>query len=170
VIAILRFLFDIVLAIVAPRATLDAEKLLLRQQLIVVRRQVKRPRWHRFDRCLPAALAGRFYCWLDAVLLVKPETVIRWHRAAWRLRWRSRRPPGRPSIDPDLRELIRQMWRENPTWGQKIISAEDRSGCRTSWPAVPGVGDEPCLCRASPQAARKRARTADLRLVEKRSA
>jgi len=126
VIALLRFLVDIVLAFVVPRATLVAENLLLRQQLIVVRRQVKRPRWRRFDRCLLAALAGRFRCLLGGVLLVKPETVIRWHRAAWRLRWRwrSRRPPGRPPIDPDLRKLIRQMWRCNPTWGQKIISAE----------------------------------------------
>jgi len=96
----------------------------LRQQLIVVRRQVKRPRWRGFDRCLFATLAGRFHCFLDVVLLVKPETVIRWHRAAWRLLWRSRRPSRRPPIDPDLRELVRQMWRDNPTWGQKIISAE----------------------------------------------
>lgn len=51
VIALLRFLFDIVLAVVAPRAALVAENLILRQQLIVVRRQVKRPRWRRFDRC-----------------------------------------------------------------------------------------------------------------------
>jgi hypothetical protein len=126
VIALLRFLFKLVLAFVVPRATLVAENLLLRQQLMVVRRQVKRPRWRRFDRCLVAGLAGRFHCLLNAVLLVRPETVIRWHRAAWRLlwRWRSRRPPGRPPIDADFRELIRRMWRDNPTWGQKIISAE----------------------------------------------
>jgi hypothetical protein len=63
---------------------------------------------------------------LGAVLLVNPETVISWHRAAWRLlwRWRSRRPPGHPPIDDDLRDLIRRMWRENPTWGQQIIAAE----------------------------------------------
>jgi hypothetical protein len=126
VIALLRFLFDIVLAFVASRATLVAENLILRQQLIVVRRQVKRPRWRRFDRWLLGALAGRFRRLRDAVLLVQPETVIRWHRAAWRLlwRWRSRRPSGRPPIDADLRELMRRMWRENPTWGQQIIAAE----------------------------------------------
>jgi hypothetical protein len=111
VIALLRFLFDIVLAFVAPRAALVAENLILRQQLIVVRRQVKRPRWRGFDRRLISALAGRFRRLLGAVLLVKPETVIRWHRAAWRLlrRSRSRRPAGRPPIDADLRELIRRM-------------------------------------------------------------
>jgi len=97
VIALLRFLFDIVLAFVAPRAALVAENLILRQQLIVVRRQVKRPRWRRFERRLISALAGRFRYFLGAVLLVNPETVISWHRAAWRLlwRWRSPRPPGR---------------------------------------------------------------------------
>ena len=104
-IALLRFLFDIVLAVVAPRAALVAENLILRQQLIVIRRQVKRPRWRRFDRWLLGALAGRFRRLRDAVLLVKPDTVIRWHRTAWHLlwRWRSRRPPGRPPVDADLR-------------------------------------------------------------------
>ena len=122
----LRLLFDLVLAFVAPREALVAENLLLRQQLIVLRRQIKRPRARRFDRWLIGTLAGRFYCLMDVVLLVKPETVIRWHRAAWRLIWRSRsdRPPGRPPVDADLRELIRRMWRENPTWGQQIIAAE----------------------------------------------
>jgi putative transposase len=126
VIAPLRLLFSIILAFVVPRATLVAENLLLRQQLIVVRRQIKRPRLRRFDRWLIGALAGRFHQLLNAVLPVKPETVISWHRAAWRLlgRWRSRRPPGRPPVDADLRDLIRRMWRENTTWGQQIIAAE----------------------------------------------
>jgi hypothetical protein len=126
VIALLRFWFDIVLAFVAPRAALVAENLILRQQLIVIRRQIKRPRLRRFDRWLIGALAGRFHRLRDVVLLVKPETVIGWHRAAWRLlwRWRSHRPSGRPAVDADLRELIRRMWRENPTWGQQIIAAQ----------------------------------------------
>jgi len=71
-------------------------------------------------------LAGRFRRLRNAILLVKPETVVHWHRTAWRLlwRWRSRRPPGRPPVDAELRALIRRMWRDNPTWGQKIIAAE----------------------------------------------
>jgi hypothetical protein len=128
VVALLRFWFDVVLAFVSPRATLVAENLILRQQLIVMRRQIKRPRFRGLDRWVIAALAGRFRGLLDAVLLVKPDTVIRWHRTAWRLLWRrrsrSRRPSGRPPIDADLRRLIRRMWRENPTWGQKIIAAQ----------------------------------------------
>jgi len=120
------FLIDLVLAVAAPRAALVAENLLLRQQLIVARRGVKRPRLRRFERWLFGVLASRSRRLLDAVLLVKPSTVIGWHRAAWRLmwRWRSGRPPGRPPVDADLRALIRRIWRENPTWGQKIIAAE----------------------------------------------
>jgi len=120
------YLIDLVLAVAAPRAALVAENLLLRQQLIVARRGVKRPRLRRFERWLFGVLASRSRRLLDAVLLVKPSTVIGWHRAAWRLmwRWRSGRPPGRPPVDADLRALIRRIWRENPTWGQKIIAAE----------------------------------------------
>jgi hypothetical protein len=92
VIALLRLLCDLVLAFVAPRAALVAENLILRQQLIVIRRQIKRPRLRRFDRWLIGALAGRFQLLMDIVLLVKPETVIGWHRAAWRLLWRWRSP------------------------------------------------------------------------------
>ena len=123
---VFAFLLDLVVAVAAPRAVLVAENLLLRQQLVVACRGVKRPRLRRFDRWLFGALAGRSRRLLDAILLVKPATVIRWHGAAWRLlwRWRSRRPAGRPPVDADLRALIRQMWRENPTWGQKIIAAE----------------------------------------------
>jgi hypothetical protein len=83
--AILRLLFDVVLALVAPRAVLVTENLLLRQQLIVARRRVKRPRFRRFDRWLIGALAGRFRRFVEVVLLVKPETVIGWHRAGWRI-------------------------------------------------------------------------------------
>jgi putative transposase len=124
--ALFCFLLDAVLAVVAPRAVLVAENLLLRQQVIVLRRRVKRPRLRRFDRYLIGAVAGRFRRLLAAIVLVKPETVIKWHRAGWRLlwRWRARRRPGRPPIDADLRALIRRMWRDNPTWGENRIAGE----------------------------------------------
>jgi len=123
---LLHFLRDLVLAFLAPRATLVAENLLLRQQVVVLRRQVKRPRLRPFDRWLLATLAGRFRDLLTAVLVVRPETLIRWHRAGWRLlwRWRSRRGRGRPPIDMDLRNLIRRMWRDNATWGDDMICGE----------------------------------------------
>ena len=58
--------------------------------------------------------------------IVRPDTVIRWHRSLWRLFWRrrSRRPVGRPPIDADTRALIRRMWIENPLWGEDVIAAE----------------------------------------------
>lgn len=123
--SVLHSLRAVILAFFAPRAALLAENLVLRQQLIVLRRAVARPRLRRFDRWLIAALAGRFRSLGEAVIVVKPETVIGWHRAGWRLLWRwrlrSRRQPGRPPIDADRRALIRRMWHENLTWG------EDRS-------------------------------------------
>jgi putative transposase len=110
----------------APRAVVAAENLLLRHQLTVLRRSSRRPRLRRLDRWLIASLATRTRLLLDAVIVVKPATVLRWHRAAWRLWWRfrSRRPIGRPPIDPELRGLIRRMWRENRLWGENRIAGE----------------------------------------------
>ena len=134
-IPLLRFMLDLVLGFAAPRAVLIAENLLLRQQVIVLTRRVKRPRLRGFDRWLLGALAGKFRMLLDAVIVVKPDTLVRWHRAGWRLlwRWRSRRAPGRPPIDADLRTLIRRMWRDNATWGENRIAGElARLGYRVS--------------------------------------
>jgi hypothetical protein len=114
------------LAVLAPRAALVAENLLLRQQVVVLRREVKRPRLRPFDRWLLATLVGNLRDLLATVLVVRPETLIRWHRAGWRLlwRWRSRRRRGRPPIDMDIRKLIRRMWRDNATWGENMICGE----------------------------------------------
>lgn len=76
---VLRFLLDLALAFAAPRVNLVAENLVLRQQLIVARRGIKRPRLPGFDRWILGALAGRSGRLLDAVVLVKPQTVIGWH-------------------------------------------------------------------------------------------
>ena len=123
---LLQFLRDLLLAVLGPRAALVAENLLLRQQVVVLRRQVKRPRLRPFDRWLLATLVGNFRDLLATVLVVRLETLIRWHCGGWRLlwRWRSRRRRGRPPIDMDLRNLIRRMWRDNATWGENMISGE----------------------------------------------
>ena len=95
----LQILRAVILAFVA-RTELVAENLVLRQQGIVLRRGVVRPRIRPFDRWLISTLAGRFRALVEAIVLVKPETLVAWHRAGWRSfwRWRSRsgRPPGRP--------------------------------------------------------------------------
>jgi putative transposase len=99
----------------------------LRQQLAVYKRKQPRPKLHRFDR-LFWVVAGRIWSdWPEALILVKPDTVVSWHRAGYRLfwRWRSRSGgPGRPKIDEEIRRLIRRMKRENPTWGAPRIHGE----------------------------------------------
>ena len=123
---LIRFLLGTVVQLVAPRAILAAENLVLRQQLGILRRSVKRPRTNGFDRWILSLLAARSKRLLDAIIIVRPDTVIRWHREAARFFWRrkSRRSPGRPPIAAELRTLIRRMWVENITWGEDRIAAE----------------------------------------------
>ncbi len=108
------------------RAALLAENAMLRQQVIVLRRAVPRPRLKAHDRLGISAITKVFPSLLAAVAIVRPETVLRWHRSLWKLLWRrrSRRPIGRPPIDADTRSLIRRMWKENPLWGEDVIAGE----------------------------------------------
>ena len=109
------------------RARLEAENLLLRQQLAVLRRKSpKRVRLLNIHR-LPMVWLYRLYpSLLDAIIIVQPETVIRWHRRGFRAywRWKSRQVGGRPRIDSEMRALIRRMSRENPLWGAPRIHGE----------------------------------------------
>ena len=109
------------------RQQLIAENVLLRQQLIVASRKVKRPAFRSHERGLLVLLAGLVPRWRNAVLLVKPETILRWHRERYRLFWRhkSRRPgKPRPRLSLDVVELIRHMARSNTTWGAEQIRGE----------------------------------------------
>jgi transposase InsO family protein len=108
------------------RSELVAENALLRQQLLVLARTAKRPRLSHTDRPLLILLAGRVRAWRQALLIVRPETLLRWHRAGFRLFWRWRsapryRPPG---IAPDTVALIRRLARENRLWGAERIQGE----------------------------------------------
>ncbi len=109
------------------RASLALENLALRQQLAVLRRSVKRLRIRPRDRIFWVLL--RRYCtdWRTHLILVKPETVVGWHRLGFRLfwRWKSRRG-GRPKIPREVIDLIHRMARENPTWGAPRIQSELR--------------------------------------------
>jgi hypothetical protein len=102
--------------IVHPRAALVAENILLRQQIVVFQRAKSHPQLKSRDRFTIAVVTKLFPSAVNAVAIVRPETVIRWHRSFWRLLWwhRSRGPVGRPPIDADTRALIRRMWSENP--------------------------------------------------------
>ena len=111
----------------ARRARLEPENLLLRQQLIVLRRRHPgRVRLWNLDRLLFVWLYRLYPALLDAILIVQPEMVIRWHRRGFRAygRWRSRHVGGRPRIDSEIRALIPRMNRENPLWSAPRIHGE----------------------------------------------
>ena len=103
------------------------ENLALRHQLAVLRRSVKRPKLTSADRLLWAWLRDAWRDWQSALLIVKPETVIGWHRKGFRLfwTWKVRRgQPGRPPVSKEIRQLVRRMSRENPLWGAPRIHGE----------------------------------------------
>jgi len=109
------------------RAVLQLENLALRHQLGVLRRSVKRPKLTSTDRLLWAWLCEVWIDWRSALVIVKPETIIAWHRKGFRLfwTWKVRRGrPGRPPVPKDVRELIRKMSRDNPLWGAPRIHGE----------------------------------------------
>jgi putative transposase len=105
----------------------EVELLLLRHELSVLRRTVKRPRLNQADRMILAALARRLPRRAWGGLLVRPETVLGWHRALVRRKWAAfgrRRGPGRPRIDGECRQLILRLASENPRWGYTRIRGE----------------------------------------------
>jgi len=104
----------------------DIELLVLRHQLKVLQRQVKRPRLHCLDRLLLAAASRAMPRGLWSSFLVRPETLLRWHRELVRRKWTYRRRghPGRPPIDPEISALIVRLGRENPRWGYQRIRGE----------------------------------------------
>ncbi len=112
--------------LVRSRAGLIAENALLRQQVVVLQRARPHPKLKARDRFTIAAITKFFSATADAVTIVRPETVIGWHRSLWRIIWtrRSRHRIGRPPIDADTRTLIRRLWTENPLWGENQIAAQ----------------------------------------------
>ena len=108
------------------RADTALEILALRQQLAVVKRKRPRPQLNRLDRIFWTALRRWWSRWTEVLLIVKPETVVGWHRAGFRLywRWRSRPGGGRPKIAEEVRVLIRRLANENPDWGAPKIHGE----------------------------------------------
>jgi putative transposase len=108
--------------------SLVLENLALRQQLIVLKRRHLRPMLGRFDK-LFWIITHRFWsAWKEALIVVTPETVVRWHRAGFHLYWRwisrVRKPARRRRLAKGVRDLIFQMVTENPTWGAPRIHGE----------------------------------------------
>ena len=106
---------------------LEAENAVLRHQLIVLRRGLhSRVRLTNHDRWFFIQLYRWFPSLLKVLTIIRPETLLRWHRAGFRSYWRlkSRRRGGRPQIETELRALIRRMSIENPLWGAPRIHGE----------------------------------------------
>ena len=110
------------------RAALQLENLALRHQIGVLQRSIRnRPKLTLVDRLLWVWLSRIWSGWRSALAIVRPETVVAWHRKGFRLFWTWKVPhgqPGRPGISRELRDLIRKMCRENPSWGAPRIHGE----------------------------------------------
>jgi putative transposase len=107
------------------RQGLVLENLALRHQLIVLQRKGKKPRLKRRDRVFWVLLSRFWAGWRNSLLLVQADTVVRWHRRGFRWYWRRKcRGPGRPKAALEVRELICQLSRANPTWGAPRIHGE----------------------------------------------
>ena len=123
---LLRLLFGMLTAGLRRQHDLLPENLFLRQQLQVALRSRRRPRLHSWDKLFWVFARRLHGDWRRHLVLVRPETVIRWHRQGWRLywRWRSRPRLGRPRLSVEVRELIATMAQENPLWGTERIRGE----------------------------------------------
>ena len=108
------------------KSELIAENALLRQQLIILHRQVKKPRFTPSDRLWLVLLASCLKHWKEVLFIIKPDTLLCWHRQGFRLFWRfkSRHRGGRPTLDTETVALIQRMAKENRLWGAERIRGD----------------------------------------------
>ena len=111
-------------AAVRSQGSLVAENLFLRKQLAFYQERKVRPGRLTDAARLTLVLWSRWFHWKDALIIVKPGTLIGWHRKGFRLLWRWKSRPGRPRLPKNIRGLIVRMVRENPTWGQARVADE----------------------------------------------
>src|SRR5947199_5347372 len=126
-IALLCFFLTLFASLFKSKSRLEAENAALRHQLIVLQRRVRgRVQLTNGDRLFLVLLYRWFPSVLRAITIIRPKTLVRWHRAGFRhyWRWKSRSFGGRPQIDADLRALIRRMSVDNPLWGAPRIHGE----------------------------------------------
>ncbi len=105
-------------------AALAAENLFLRKQLALYQERKVKPQRATDATRIALVWLGHWFDWRQTLVVVQPKTFIRWHRRAFRLVWRWKSRPGRPALPAELQALIRQMARENPTWGQEHLANE----------------------------------------------
>ena len=137
-------------------AAKDAELLMLRHELAVLRRQVGRPRVDWADRAMLAGLARLLPRPNRHGLFVRPETLLRWHHDLVRRRWSYPHRRGRPTVSAELRALVVRLAGENPTWGYRRIHGElcrlgykDRIGASTVWTMLRRAGVDPAPVRSA---------------------
>src|ERR1700740_2363262 len=125
-----RLCFGLLVRLFRRRQSLLLENLALRQQLVTLKRRHPRPSLGLLDKLFWVVARRVWSGWKQALLVVTPETVVRWHRAGFRMYWRLisrvRRQVGRKQTPKEIRELIFQMVAENPTWGAPRIHGELR--------------------------------------------
>jgi len=139
-------------------AQVQLENLVLRHQVAILRRQVKRAVYSRRDRALLAAASRILPRNRWNTFLVRPETLLRWHKGLVARKWtRPHRRPGRPAIDPEVRRLILLMAKENSRWGYMRIKGElQKLGIRVSATAIGmllrrhGIGPAPAAAGVAP--------------------
>ena len=125
VLALLRAALGAFLAAFRPKASLVVENLALRHQLAVLRRATPRPRLRPVDRAFWVVLSRSWSRWSDVLAMVKPATVVAWHRRGFARFWAKKsRPIGRPPLADEIVALIRRMVAENPLWSRRRIAAE----------------------------------------------
>jgi hypothetical protein len=136
-------------------AAKDAELLMLRHEVAVLRRQVARPRVDWADRSVLAGLARLLPRPAWRGLFIQPPTLLRWHRDLVRRRWSYPHQRGRPALAAELRGLVLRLARENPTWGYRRIHGElcrvgqkERIGASTVWSILHRAGIDPAPMRS----------------------
>jgi hypothetical protein len=133
----LKLIWWMVIGLFRSRASIEAEIVALRHQLNVLRRKSpKRLAFSNFDRLIFASLYRISPRIVNALVIVKPETITRWHSAGFRLfwRWKSRSLGGRPKVPLEIRQLIREMSLANPLWGAPRIHGELLKARHRNWP------------------------------------
>ncbi len=120
-----KLIFEFLMLIFRSKQGIALENLALRQQLAVQQRSIKRPKIKNTDRIFWVWLSSIWNNWKSSLIIVKPPTVIGWHKKGFKLywKWKSRRV-GRPNVDWQLIKLIRRMQKENPTWTAQRIQGE----------------------------------------------
>ena len=121
---LMQMMLALVQVLFAKKAALAMENLALRQQLAVYKRKQPRPRLTDLDRAFWAVLKDRFAAWADALIIVKPDTVVRWQKKRFRKHWTRKSKPGRPSIPRQHIAFIKRISADHPEYGEDRIALE----------------------------------------------